>query len=221
MEVLNSIQAKIDEMNQKISDLQKELTEFSKKGFSEVFREFFDKNPQIENIFWRQYTPYFNDGEPCEFSVHDVSFTLVGDDDSDSDSEGSDIPNENTIKYLKRDIGNWKAYNADPIKYCEGLVSGRRDMFNPDLAWGKDRNKTREQLMREYRPAYQDLEVLEKKLVWSKDFLSKNPNLNANISVVRTFINSIPNDTMLQMFGDHARVVVTRGGIEIEEYNHD
>lgn len=33
----------------------------------------FDKG--VKAITWRQYTPYFNDGEPCEFDVHDASVT--------------------------------------------------------------------------------------------------------------------------------------------------
>lgn len=41
--------------------------------------------PGVDSIRWRQYTPYFNDGEPCEFSVHDVQVKLV-----DGDPEGGD-----------------------------------------------------------------------------------------------------------------------------------
>lgn len=29
----------------------------------------------VTAVTWHQYTPYFNDGEPCEFSVGDVSVT--------------------------------------------------------------------------------------------------------------------------------------------------
>jgi hypothetical protein len=29
-------------------------------------------DPTIIEFGWRQYTPYFNDGEPCEFSAHSV-----------------------------------------------------------------------------------------------------------------------------------------------------
>ena len=28
--------------------------------------------PEIAALRWRQYTPYFNDGEPCTFSVNDL-----------------------------------------------------------------------------------------------------------------------------------------------------
>jgi hypothetical protein len=32
--------------------------------------------PGIEAIKWRQYTPYFNDGDACEFSIHGASVKL-------------------------------------------------------------------------------------------------------------------------------------------------
>lgn len=44
------------------------------------FRAFFAANPDVEAIAWRQYTPYFNDGDACEFSVHDFNFRLKGSD---------------------------------------------------------------------------------------------------------------------------------------------
>lgn len=34
-------------------------------------------HPKVEAIRWRQYTPYFNDGEPCVFDVSDVYFRLT------------------------------------------------------------------------------------------------------------------------------------------------
>jgi hypothetical protein len=41
----------------------------------EVFKEFWALNPGITAVVWTQYAPYFNDGDPCEFSVHEVAFT--------------------------------------------------------------------------------------------------------------------------------------------------
>ena len=37
------------------------------------FQAAFDKG--IKAVTWHQYTPHFNDGEPCEFSVYDLSVT--------------------------------------------------------------------------------------------------------------------------------------------------
>lgn len=36
-------------------------------------KDTFDKG--VKAITWHQYTPYFNDGEPCEFSVYDMCVT--------------------------------------------------------------------------------------------------------------------------------------------------
>lgn len=33
----------------------------------------------IESVRWKQYTPYFDDGNPCVFAVHEVSVKLAED----------------------------------------------------------------------------------------------------------------------------------------------
>ncbi len=50
--------------------------------------------PLIENVLffgveirWRQYTPYFNDGDPCEFSTSEVRFRLNSELDTGGDYE--------------------------------------------------------------------------------------------------------------------------------------
>jgi len=48
------------------------LTEWRKKGKKEllpVFKPLFDKYPELESFSWTQYTPYFNDGDSCDFGV--------------------------------------------------------------------------------------------------------------------------------------------------------
>lgn len=45
-----------------------------------VFDSLYDvfvEHPTIQTISWTQYTPYFNDGEPCEFSVHDCAGSIL------------------------------------------------------------------------------------------------------------------------------------------------
>lgn len=41
-----------------------------KKVFQEGAQKLFDDLPELESFSWTQYTPYFNDGDPCEFDVH-------------------------------------------------------------------------------------------------------------------------------------------------------
>lgn len=51
-----------------------------KTALVEVFKKF----KTLESISWTQYTPYFNDGDACTFSVNEVSVALVGDQESRS-----------------------------------------------------------------------------------------------------------------------------------------
>ena len=41
----------------------------------------------VDSVRWRQYTPYWNDGEPCTFRVGDVGVKLAGDDEESGDYE--------------------------------------------------------------------------------------------------------------------------------------
>lgn len=45
--------------------------------FTEGTQTIFEKYPKLDKFYWRQYTPYFNDGEPCEFSAQTDYIGLV------------------------------------------------------------------------------------------------------------------------------------------------
>ena len=42
------------------------------KAFKEFLKEWFEKNPEVYGVKWRQYTPYFNDGDACVFRLGSV-----------------------------------------------------------------------------------------------------------------------------------------------------
>lgn len=41
-----------------------------KEVFLEAAKQIFQTNPNLEHFSWNQYTPYFNDGDECKFSVN-------------------------------------------------------------------------------------------------------------------------------------------------------
>ena len=49
---------------------KKAFVEDLRKEFPTMFNELFQKSDKIESFGWSQYTPYFNDGDSCEFSVN-------------------------------------------------------------------------------------------------------------------------------------------------------
>lgn len=59
-------------MDQKIKNLKKNIKKEIDDNLMVVFKKFFEAAPEIALITWTQYTPYFNDGDPCVFRVGDV-----------------------------------------------------------------------------------------------------------------------------------------------------
>jgi hypothetical protein len=91
-------------------------------------------DPSIEAIRWRQYTPYFNDGEACIFGVADVYFRLAGGDPQDGDYEDGFLSIH--CNYFKQQIGTINGqykydYNTGQGHYEYTIVDGSP---NPELA---------------------------------------------------------------------------------------
>lgn len=66
-----------------MAEFKETMKKNGRKFFSEQSKELFDKHPTLVKFGWIQYTPYWNDGEPCEFSAQLESphMLLVGQDD--------------------------------------------------------------------------------------------------------------------------------------------
>lgn len=59
-------------------ELKKELRQNGARVLTESWSRFFKEHgDQISGVKWRQYTPYFNDGDECVFSVHDLHVRTV------------------------------------------------------------------------------------------------------------------------------------------------
>jgi len=79
--------SKLNDIIEKYSEAKKAFQTEAAGLLKEEFKEFFKKVPEVKVIKWTQYTPYFNDGDTCEFSVHGIVF---------SNAEGDEIFNVST-----------------------------------------------------------------------------------------------------------------------------
>ena len=84
----------LDSLIQDFISYQEKFRKVATEKLKEFFVEFWEKNPAIKAVTWNQYAPYFNDGEACEFSVNDPSFT---------NAEGKDL----------EDINSWGEYDGE------------------------------------------------------------------------------------------------------------
>lgn len=54
--------------------LKESTTAQMKMIMSDMFVKFFDAFPTIKTVHWAQYTPYFNDGDECYFTLGSIEF---------------------------------------------------------------------------------------------------------------------------------------------------
>jgi hypothetical protein len=69
----------IKSAKERLATIRNEVKAMGQEGALAEFREFFNSRPEVTGIAWTQYAPYFNDGDSCEFSVHDVNYTTADD----------------------------------------------------------------------------------------------------------------------------------------------
>lgn len=78
MSAFENIVVMMNERNQEIEKIKlKYMTEMQAE-FNNAAKAFFEACPGVQAIAWTQYTPYFNDGDPCVFSVGELYFVVAG-----------------------------------------------------------------------------------------------------------------------------------------------
>lgn len=76
---MSKLMNKFEEMQSEMASVRAKFQKQAQDLFKEITKEVFEKNPVITAIIWTQFTPYFNDGDPCSFSVHEPYFTNAND----------------------------------------------------------------------------------------------------------------------------------------------
>jgi hypothetical protein len=121
--------AEIKEKQAEIKRLQKELQERSSEIFLSSFKKLFEETPKLQSFGWTQYTPYFNDGDTCYFSVH-TDYLYVNGDYQDS---------ANWINEKK--VISWGTYNRDKRIY-EGRIEEDNPEYDKELSEAVDKVRT-------------------------------------------------------------------------------
>ena len=168
---MSTIQQEFDKLREEQIALRVLFQIKAQELFKETTKEFFEKNPSVTAIIWTQYTPYFNDGDSCEFSVGKPYFT-------------------NANEEQMEDITSCGEYEGED----DNVWSETDWIFCGDSSYAKHR---REQM----------------------NFEGVDP---ASIDRFSTLIQSDDmEDVMAEMFSNHVRIVATRDGFEVDDYDHD
>ena len=72
MEALKTIRGITE---QRLDGLRTEMDSISRLGLDAAAQAFFKSFPQIQTVYWHQFIPTFNDGDPCLFSVNEIHYS--------------------------------------------------------------------------------------------------------------------------------------------------
>lgn len=227
------------DLNEAMKTLRKTYDETVKASFGEAMKAFFEATPEVQSVFWTQYTPYFNDGDACYFRVGDIWYNLAAvtsDEESDEDEDyedEDDYEEGNGFSYHTREEANKELATIAKLRSGE-LVPTQEELehweyyyFRETVSGGYNRT-TRVSDPYVYKITEAKLAEREYEVRgWLRTIENEEydyPNREealTNIQTIIKYVNSIDNDAMESMFGDHVKVIITREGTEINEYEHD
>jgi hypothetical protein len=105
----------IAELKASMEAARAQIKEHGQAAFKAELATFFNDNPDVEALRWTQYTPYFNDGEPCVFGASDLTIKRVGSaGDEGDDEDGFEHASWGDKKH-KNACDWWKGANDDDV----------------------------------------------------------------------------------------------------------
>lgn len=156
-------------LKQQLDQAKADMQTHGRKAFLDCVQGFFVANPMAESVRWYQYTPYFNDGEPCEFTVGKVRLKIL---DSGTD---------------------WDICDAEELRRRADTNANRQDAAKHVWAIPADQLRI--------------LTQEENQLLLGFRELASSVESNEDLLEI--------------VFGDHAKITVTREQVTIEEFDHD
>lgn len=220
---IDKIKLHYDMLIGRINDLKRQAQDSGTQLLAELTNDFFAKHGAIvDNIYWVQFTPYFNDGEACEFRVGDVFITLHGDDNVYED-EGSVLPTAEDVTQLERSIELTKLWQQHPSVAIERYRQFSKQHYGYDpfekRGYYSLYNESNAVSLWNYNE--ESVEALEQRLQLYKNILNNHPDLYTDFKILADTIASIDEDIMKTIFGEHVKIIVSESSTHIEEYQHE
>lgn len=178
------------------------------------------EDPTMHSFGWTQYTPYFNDGEPCIFDVNEPWFRTVADVENADRAEARE-QRERGLAAMR------VAVNAGTL-HPDVLARAEEEAAEADEDYDYDYEDNDSFVLSSYGGGHPTLGKRDRTF----DFESRT-HINgaytgpdeARYDRVRALADAIEggafDDVLLDAFGDHAQITVTRDGVTVREYSHD
>lgn len=183
----------------RLEAVRAEIRNAGRAALAEASAAFFERNPGVHGFRWTQYTPYWMDGEECEFSANEPELEITPQDGRSPDGQQG---------LVKR-----KTHYLAEIEKARAFMQGGEAVAGHHAR------------MRSY--SQRDIDRAEAEIARVDAVIDKAGGLEAytritdDFLVISRFIQSIQDSDLELIFGDHVQVFVTKDGVEVEKYDHD
>jgi hypothetical protein len=206
---LEQLTENFKQLNKEIEKAMAQMKSDSRSLVKRAAQELFQAAPEIDFVFWTQYTPYFNDGEPCSFSVNGIYYVLVGEEE---DCEGSYLYTQEDRDNALKTLQTVTEYTKDPAAWLNKLKIERNLSDHANLALYKPWPYT-------IQAAQSEVDKIEtQRLKYPSGDVTRISNA---FNAFYTCMQMVPDEIMQSVFGDHVRVIISRNGLETEDYGHE
>ena len=189
------------ELNAIVKDYKKEIKKIAEEKREQLFmqvapyiheicKKFLDQCEELESIVWYQFTPYYNDGEACEFQIDKYRFDFS-------------LNVEFDFKYTGYDYDN-KTYSEEIIHINKNeLLSKMETIQDSTIDWESI--------------DYYSSESVKKYDDYASKVLNKCCNISQEMI---KFLAAEFLDILKEVFGEHAKVRIFKENQKIiaEEY---
>ena len=207
------------ELNKQIEAAKKEMRDKSQGLVEALVKQFLDACPEVTGIHWSQYTPYFNDGDSCEFSVNEICFHILNEDEDEDDIEAYDSTPIYTQADLDKAIEKLaiaESYQKDPEAYRQSYLKEYRKRWNREYSGNTSHNK---QYPSNTSDAQERIDEIKERM--EEIPVDVAARIDENFKAFKEAMSIISDDIMETLYGDHVMVIINRDGTHIDEYQHD
>lgn len=213
----DALMKNFDELNEQIRQAREQMREKSEGLVEGVVKIFLDECPEVTGVHWTQYTPYFNDGETCEFNVNSICFHILEDEDDEIEPyESTMLYGTSHLEKAKKSLKVAEEYSADPEAWRKNYL----DQYYKD--YGRDYPYNTKYLTpypNDPVEAQENIEEIERSL--QKYPAEVADRIENSFAKVINAINKVPEEVMRSIYGDHVMVVINREGTTVDRYQQD
>lgn len=205
-----------DELNEQINKAKEEMRGKSKGLIEAAVKRFLDSCPEVTGVHWVQYTPYFNDGESCEFDVNEICFHILDEyEELDSFYESTTIYKQDDLDKAIADLKTAEEYTNNPVQWREYHTRKYVEKYGREPYYGHD-----------IKPYPSDPVKAQKRIDEIKEVMKKFPEdvsnkIEINFAMFKAAMCKISDDIMESVYGNHVSVIINRSGTTVDEFQHD